>query len=102
MQFLASQLNQDFPQTFGDIRIESVDYANRLMRLHSTLLNASEIPAEEQPERARLSARDHYCRSGFYKSRMNVSYNFRHLVLRSFYDSLQAEDLDIPLKPVDC
>lgn len=102
MRHLAHQLNQDLPQIIGDIRVERVEYAESTMRLYSALLNPDEIPAEEQPARARMSARDHYCRSGFYKSRMNVVYSFRHVVLRSFYDSLQTEDLWITLKPSDC
>lgn len=102
MQLLAHQLNQDLPQTVGEIRIESIAYTDRTMWLYSTLLNQGEIPFDEQPARARMSAREHYCRSGFYKSRMQVIYHFRHPVLRSFYDRLQSEELGITLKPGDC
>ena len=102
MTKIAVEVNAKLPRTEGPMRIDSVDYSERMMRFSVTVLEGNELDKSFK-DHARKVVVDLYCANPrSIELGIGVEYTFKKAGLKSFNSKVTYEEWSTTAGPENC
>ncbi len=102
MARIAAEISRTLPRSEGGMRIDNVEYADRVMRYTGTLLEGHEL-TDEFRRAAEAQLKAFYCSNPqISKLGVGVEYLFKKTGARSISDKVSTQTWSTKAEPADC